>query len=315
MPIVNDDICKTSPVEAEKRLAAAVLSGDEDAVRREFDAVGDSVEFTGRCFAAAITQGLVRTALLLARAGFHLNVMDEPAVAAELATGEGGMRGLSGFMGRYSYCRARRTYYLPVVQGPESAGPVSALLSEGVGLTERDKTEMLSLSVRQGNVALARVLVEGGARLRDDIHDAAPSDLRGKASVSTAGDPWAEQLSPRSSMQMIAFVLEQMDGRACPVRADWFKLYFRDPQFSEKLALIAVRSCRELCEDARSLLVELSRGGQVRAVESVLAWGGFDADVLDPAIEAARSAGHVEIAAALLRAKQASPRSLEFLDF
>ena len=87
------------PVAAEARLAAAVESGDESFAAREFAAIGrDSLEFTGRCFALAIASGMCNAAVLFGEAGFHLNVMDEPAVQAELAAGNAGTRGLVGFL-------------------------------------------------------------------------------------------------------------------------------------------------------------------------------------------------------------------------
>ena len=308
--------CYEKPREAEMRLAEVVLAGDEDAIERELAAIGArTIEFTGRCYAAAITGGLVRTAVLFGRAGFHLNVMDEPAVIAELEANAGGMRGLVGFMERYRYCRAQRTYYLPVVQAPAAVEPIRALLAEGVGLTERDKSELLSLSVRQDNVELARVLVGGGAQLYSDIHEAAPRDLHGMTSVAMTDNPWMDQLTPRSSLSMIAFIIEQLDDCPCPIKSDWFKLYFRDPEFAAKLALIAPHGCGELCEDARSLFVELARAGFASAVSAVLSWGDIEAEALDAALDAAREAGHVEIAADILKAKQAAATPLDFLSF
>ena len=303
------------PVEAEARLARAVEGGDEGLVERELAAIGrENIEFTGRCFALAITQGLEATAVLFGRAGFCLNVMDEPAVRAELASSGARTRGLVDFLQRYRSCKAQRTYYLPVVQEPLAVGPVKALLREGAGLSAHDCSELLSLAVRQDNVELARVLVAGGAQLADDIHDAAPDDLAGKMTLPDV-DPWAEQLSPRSSAGMIAFVLEQLGDRPCPVKADWFKLYFRDLAFSGKLALIAPHSNAAACEDAPALLAELARGGHAAAVRAVLAWDGLDTDGLGDALEAARAAGHVEIAAALLQAQNATAPGIQPLTF
>ena len=305
-----------TPLEAEQRLAAALLDGDEDLAIDELAAIGrENLEFTGRCYALAITRGMVRATLAFGHADFHLNVMDEPAVKGELAASGGATRGLVGFMQRYRSSKAQRTYYLPIVQEPAAIDPVRALLEEGVGLTERDCSELLSLAVRQDNVALARVLVEGGSRLAVDIHDAAPSDLAGKMSMEASGDPWADQLSPRSSLAMISFVIEQMGDDPCPIRADWFKLYFRDPQFADKLALIAPHSSADSCECAGALLAELARGGHVQAVRSVLGWEGLEADACDEALAIAREHGHVEIAAALLQARHASTSAVEPLSF
>lgn len=306
----------TDPIQAEQRLAQALKSGNESLVAEELAAIGrDSIEFTGRCYTLAITGGLVETTLLFGRAGFHLNVMDEPAVQAELERSGNVTRGLVDFMQRYRSCKAQRTYYLPIVQAPASIEPIRALLREGVGLTQRDCSELLSLAVRQDNTDLARVLVEGGARLASDIHDAAPDDLAGKMALSTPDNPWLDQLSPRSSMQTIAFVLEQLGNTPCPIRADWFKLYFRDPQFSAKLALIAPHSSADACENASALLAELARGGHVEAVRAVLSWNGIEPDQLDEALPIAQEAGHVEITAALLRAKQANASAIEPLAF
>ena len=307
---------RLDPIEAEKRLAQAVSTADESFIAAELAAIGrESLDFTGRCYAAAITAGLESTAVLFGRNGFCLNVMDEPAVRQIVESGTAGTRGLVGFMQRYRYCRAQRTYYLPIVQQSLSTEPIRALLAEGSGLTERDKTELLSLSVRQDNVGLARVLVEGGAQLYDDIRLAAPDDLQANMAVGNAADPWAVQLSPRSSLPMIDFVLDQMGDGPCPVKADWFKLYFRDPQFGAKLALIAPHADEGLCEDGRALLVELSGGGHSKAVRSILHWASFSADELDEALSAAQEAGHVEVAAELLRERQARSATLDFLAF
>ena len=305
-----------TPLEAEQRLAAPLLDGDEGRAIAELGAIGrENLEFTGRCYALAITGGMVRASLAFGRAGFHLNVMDEPAVKAELAAAGGATRGLVDFMQRYRSCKAQRTYYLPIVQDPAAVKPIRALLGEGVGLTERDCSELLSLAVRQDNVALARVLVEGGARLAVDIHEAAPSDLAGKMSMEAPANPWADQLSPRSSLSMISFIIEQMAGDPCPIRADWFKLYFRDPQFSEKLALIAPHGDVATCECADALLTELARGGHTQAVRAVLGWKGFEADACEGALAVARDCGHVEIAAALLQALHSNAPALEPLSF
>ena len=305
-----------TPMEAEQRLADALLSGDEELAVRELGAIGrENLEFTGRCYALAITGGMAKAALAFGRAGFHLNVMDEPAVLAEIAASGGATRGLVDFMRRYRACKAQRTYYLPIVQEPAAAECVRALLAHGVGLTERDCSELLSLAVRQDNVQLARVLVDGGAQLAVDIHEAAPSDLAGKMSSLAPADPWVDQLSPRSSLAMIAFVIEQMGGDPCPVRADWFKLYFRDPQFSEKLALIAPHANAETCECPDALLAELARGGHTEAVRAVLGWHGLDADACTEALTIARECGHVEMAAALLQVRHASASALEPLAF
>ena len=316
LPAGGPGVAPQDPVEAEARLARAVEGADEAFVARELADIGRaSIEFSGRCFALAITRGLVETSLLFGRVGFHLNVMDEPAVRAELASGCAQTRGLLEFMRRYRGCRAQRTYYLPIVQEERSLEPIRALLAQGEGLTARDCSELLSLALRQDKVELARVLVQGGARLPDDIHDAAPRDLAGKMSVPACASPWVEQLSPRCSMQTIGFVLEQLQGAPCPVRADWFKLYFRDPLFSDKLALIALQANAELCEDAAALLAELARGGHMQALRSVLAWDGLRAEDLDEALRIAREAGQVEMSAALLQARRARAKPLEALSF
>ena len=306
----------TDPIAAERRLAEAVESGDEGRIERELTAIGrDGIEFTGRCYALAITKGLVNTTVLFGKTGFHLNVMDEPAVQAELASSGARTRGLVDFMQRYRYCKAQRTYYLPIVQEPRAIEPIRALLRSGEGLSPHDCSELLSLAVRQDNVDLARVLVDGGACLVEDIHDAAPRDLAGKMSMAAPANPWADQLSPRSSLPMIEFILGQLDGTPCPIRADWFKLYFRDPRFSDKLALIAPHGSAATCEDASALLAELARGGHAKAVRDVLAWDGLDASQFDEALDIARRAGHVEITAALLQAQNASPSRIEPITF
>lgn len=307
---------QADPIRAEAQLAEAVESADEERIARELAEIGrENIEFTGRCFALAITGGLIGTAVLFGRAGFHLNVMDEPAVQAELAESSAGMRGLVSFMQRYRHCKAQRTYYRHVVQEPRSVGPIRALLREGVGLTERDCSELLSLAVRQDNVALARCLVEGGAQLADDIRIAAPADLGENASSAASEGPWAELLSPRASLDAIAFVLEQLGGAPCLIRADWFKLYFRDPQFSAKLALIAPHSTADRCEDPSALLAELARGGHVKAVRAVLDWKGLDASCADEALGIARAKGHVEIASAIIQAQRTAAPALQPLEF
>jgi hypothetical protein len=116
---------------------------------------------------------------------------------------------------------------------------------------------------------------------------------------------------------MTSFIIQQMGDDPCPIRADWFKLYFRDPQFSEKLALIAAHGSAATCDCASALLAELARGGHTQAVRAVLAWDGLDATACEEALGIARERGHVEMAAALLQARQASPRAgaLEPLSF
>lgn len=307
---------QADPILAEARLAEAVESADEPRIARELAEIGrDNIEFTGRCFALAIVNGLVGTSLLFGREGFHLNVMDEPAVQQELAESSAGMRGLMSFMQRYRHCKAQRTYYLQVVQEPLSLAPIRALLQEGVGLTTRDCSELLSLAVRQDNTELARVLVEGGAQLAEDIRIAVPDDLGENVSSAASEGPWAELLSPRGSLGTIAFVLEQLGDEPCLIRADWFKLYFRDPQFSAKLALIAPHSRAERCEDPSALLAELARGGHVKAVRDVLNWEGLERGCADEALAIAREKGHVEIASAIMQARRTATPAIQPLEF
>jgi len=307
---------ESNPIDLEKALFTAVESHDLEAAEALLSDDGrTALELTGRCFAHAITHGNTEMALLLGRAGCCLNVLDEPAVVALLESGEAGMRGLVGFLQRYRYCKAQRTYYLSVVQAPASVEPVRALLAQGAGLTTHDQAELLSLSIRQDNVELARCLVEGGAQLIEDIHDAVPDDLLGKAGVRNAHSPWVEQLSPQSGKETILFVLEQVGDAPCPVRAAWFKLYFRDPLFADKLALIAPHSNAALCEDTAALLETLARAGHARAIESVLTWDGLDVDACAPALAAAQDAGHIQIAAALLERMHTCTFRIEPLSF
>ena len=304
------------PIEAEKQLFAAVETGDTALVGRTLEGLGrDALEFTGRCFAHAIMAGDTETALLLGRAGCCLNVADEPTVKALLDSGAAGMRGLAGFLQKYRYCHAQRTYYLPIVDSVASIEPVRALLAQGQGFTEHDQAELLSLAIRQDNVEMARTLADDGAHLIDDIHDAVPDDLLGKAGVRNEHSPWIEQVSPRSSLEMIGFLLDRANGAPCPIRASWFKLYFRDPQFTRKLALIAPRSNAALCENAPALLEALERDGHARAADAVLAWDGLDEAALSPALAAAQSAGHIDIAAAILDRIHASAPRVEPLAF
>ena len=268
--------------DAEETLAAAILTGDEVRVREVFAALcRDDIEFTGRCYAAAITMGMVETSLMFGRARFCLDVTQEPAVRAALESGAGGMRGLRSFLEAHRYCKARRTYYLPVVQADASLAPIGALLREGVGLNEADKTELLSLAIRFDKVELARLLALHGAK-----------------------SPWLDAVSPHCSADMLAFLLENASGGSCCVRDAWFKLYFREPAFAKRLASIVMRCEGDRCENVGATIVTLARAGECAALAHALSWPEARAcfEALDEALEAARAEGQVEAMALLIEA-------------
>lgn len=305
-------------VEAEQALFAAVETGDLERARAlTSGAAREQLAFTGRCYAHAICNGMTEFALLFAQSGFCLNVTSEPAVKDLLASGADRVRGLRGFLETYRYCRAQRTYYLPVVQSAASTEVVRALLAANVGLTAADASELLSLSIRMGNVELARALAEGGAHLPGGVYDTIPDDLRGKSEIAQthSSSPWVEAVSPQHGLPMLTFLLEHCDPASCPIRRDWFKLYFRDPEFADRLALIVDKAAPALCEDFDALLVTLAPTNHTSALHTLMQWPQAHKANLEAALAAAREARRVDTVTLLLNAQHAQAPALTALDF
>lgn len=303
-------------IRAEAQLAEAVASGDDARAIAQLHAIGrDALEFTGRCYALAITQGMVEASLEFACADFHLNVMDEPAVRTLLA-GHHGTRALRTFLTRYGHAHAKRTYYLDVVQAPASRDVLAALLEAGVGLSAHDESELLSLAVRADDVELAALLAGGGARLVGDIHEHAPAELQRASSVTRASSPWQEALKPTASPAMIGFIASQLQPEPCRIRREWFSLYARDARFASGLALIARHSAGDACESIAETARVLAGAGRAEALAYVLSWPQARGEDLHDALRAAQDAGATECAALLVCACGASPAgTLEALDW
>lgn len=305
LPIENA-LPSGDPRDNERALASALETGDESDALVLFERMGRAgIEFSCRCFMLAITEGMERASAAFARAGFHLAATDEPAVQA-LIERDGSMRGLSMFMKEYRYCKAQRTYYLPVVESDASVGPVRALLAEGL-LPRRDQEELLTLSIRHGKPALARVLLDGGAQLAPSIREAVPEDLRGGMSDFVElgqRDRWVEFATPLLSIEVLRIVLEQVGDAICPMKRAWFSAYGRTPDFACKLAMIALHSDGAHCEDIEAALSTVAADSQLDAVHAMCAWDNVSVGVLEAAHVAACAAGAVEAAAVLLAAKR-----------
>ena len=200
MPVPHD-----TAIEAEKELSALVEAGDERAVIDWLESPGAAlVEFTGRCFGAAVSSGMADASLLMGKLGFHLAVTDDKAAKRAIEQSKS-MRGLLGFLEDYRYCKAQRSYYLPVVESDASQGPIEQLLAHGL-LSANDKAELLSLALRSDKPKLARALAAGGARLSDGMRDDVPEDLRKSRSDLAASekDLWA-RLATVQATAKIAF--------------------------------------------------------------------------------------------------------------
>lgn len=283
----------------EKALAVAVETEDEEHIAHVLRGIDrTALEFTGRCYASAMRRGLTRTTVLFAENGFHLNVADEPAAKRLLGDG-GNPHALFGFFDRYAYCRPQKEYWLAVVDSGKSLEPVRALLERGVGLTDEDKANMLALAIQYDKVPLARLLAAFGVSPAQVAGDALPASL---AAAGCGRNPWVEAASPHHEAAMLRFLLEQVEGDVFPIRRYWFALHFRERHFAERLALIALRSSSDLCEDPASTVRVLAAAGQIAALSRVLSWESVRACDLSGALDAARESGNAEAAALVLEA-------------
>ncbi len=306
-----------SAIEAEKKLAALIEVGDEQAIRTWLDQGGASaVEFTGRCLASAIARGMTATACRLGELGFHLAVTDDAAAqrAIEQASGT---RGLLGFLSDYRYCKAQRSYYLPVVESEASIAPVRAMQEAGL-LGDTDESELLSLSLRMDRAPLARALAGGGARLAQDGADGVPAELlkttAGDASAQSDEALWSAFATPQRSLETLALVLEHTGATPCSIHHGWWGSYGRQKDFATKLSAIACRSDSSHCDCTGRLLETLASAGEQQGLEAVLAWDGIEDSWLDVALVAAQESGKPQAAAAIMRA-ESEGGALEFLDF
>ena len=306
----------------EKALASAVMSGDETKALSVFAQIDRAdLEYTGRCYSLAIAQGMVDLSLAFGRAGFCLDATDEPAVR-QMMERDAGMRALRPFLQRYSYCRARRTAYIPVADSPDSAAPVRALMADGVGLSEADASELLSLAIRRGNVALAEALAGGGAQLPLDIREGAPEELRiavGDADAfwerreEAAGRAWADLATPQLSMEMLDFVLGRCGEIPCRISGGWMLSYGRLEEFPRKLAKIALQSDCEHCDAPSAVLMVLSENDEVKAVSHVLTWPSISREDVLNALLLSREAGMLEMSALLMKHVRSTEDPLTFL--
>ena len=305
-----------SAIEAEKKLAALIEAGDELAVLAWLDQGGARpIEFTGRCLASAITHGMAGAACRLGELGFHLAVTDDAAAQRAIEQASG-MRGLLGFLSDYRYCKAQRSYYLPVVESGASLEPVRAMLERGL-LGEADESELLSLSLRMDCAALARVLVDCGARLAQDGADGVPAEL-----VKAASDTpkrcdetlWSAFATPQRSLETLELVFEHAGATPCSIHHSWWGSYGRQKDFAAKLSAIACHSDQDHCDCTGQLLETLAVAGEQRGLEAVLAWDGIETSWLDAALVAAQESGETQAAAAIMRASSGGC-PLDFLDF
>ena len=309
-------MCNDQAIAAEKDLAATIEAGDERAVLAWLEGpLAAQLEFTGRCYSLAITGGMAEAAVLMGRSGFHLAVTDDEAAKRSIEAASS-MRGLLDFMGTYRYCKAQRSYYLPVVSSTESTAPIGALLAQGL-LSEHDKSELLSLSIRMDNAALARVLVAGGAQLIDDIRQDIPQELReaNDVSMDNTGKHWAEMVTPQRSLKMLELIFEQTGNAKVHIHKGWWGSYSRQEGFAARMGAIAKHSSGELCEDTPALLTLLAAAGDASALSEVVVWEGMQTSWLDAALDAARDAKQVEAANVIMRARNAAAGSLDLLDF
>ena len=322
-------------IENEKKLFAAIEQGETEALQA-FETIGgrEGLEFSCRCYSAAISKGMVALSLAFAKAGFVLSVADEPFMKASLAaanaqpaaakpaaTGAADAkpaaakpacaRGLKTFMEQYRYCKAKRTYYLPIALCTFSAKPLEALMQAKL-LPEHDASEILTLALRHGNINLARTLVAQGATLPNSIRGSIPENLKGKSAIydNDSGNRWRSFVSPCYTLEVIELALEHAGSSPCSVLASWMLSYKREPNFAQKLATIVLRSNASHCENAPDVLCVLAEAGQTVAVEYMTSWSTIDANNLAHAYEAAQQAGQVETAALLIRARKAHTSKL-----
>ena len=337
-------------IENEKKLFAAIEQGETEALQA-FETIGgrEGLEFSCRCYSAAISKGMVALSLAFAKAGFVLSVADEPFMKASLAAANAKpaaakpaktqpaaagsittkpadakpadakpaaakpacARGLKTFMEQYRYCKAKRTYYLPIALCTFSAKPLEALMQAKL-LPEHDASEILTLALRHGNINLARTLVAQGATLPNSIRGSIPENLKGKSAIydNDSGNRWRSFVSPCYTLEVIELALEHAGSSPCSVLASWMLSYKREPNFAQKLATIVLRSNASHCENAPDVLCVLAEAGQTAAVEYMTSWSTIDANNLAHAYEAAQQAGQVETAALLIRARKAHTSKL-----
>ena len=332
-------------IENEKKLFAAIEQGETEALQA-FETIGgrEGLEFSCRCYSAAISKGMVALSLAFAKAGFVLSVADEPFMKASLAAASAKpaaakpaktqpaaagsittkpadakpadakpacARGLKTFMEQYRYCKAKRTYYLPIALCTFSAKPLEALMQAKL-LPEHDASEILTLALRHGNINLARTLVAQGATLPNSIRGSIPENLKGKSAIydNDSGNRWRSFVSPCYTLEVIELALEHAGSSPCSVLASWMLSYKREPNFAQKLATIVLRSNASHCENAPDVLCVLAEAGQTVAVEYMTSWSTIDANNLAHAYEAAQQAGQVETAALLIRARKAHTSKL-----
>ena len=332
---INVATTNMKAIENEKKLFAAIEQGETEALQA-FETIGgrEGLEFSCRCYSAAISKGMVALSLAFAKAGFVLSVADEPFMKASLAaanaqpaaaepaaTGAADAtpaaakpacaRGLKTFMEQYRYCKAKRTYYLPIALCTFSAKPLEALMQAKL-LPEHDASEILTLALRHGNINLARTLVAQGATLPNSIRGSIPENLKGKSAIydNDSGNRWRSFVSPCYTLEVIELALEHAGSSPCSVLASWMLSYKREPNFAQKLATIVLRSNASHCENAPDVLCVLAEAGQTAAVEYMTSWSTIDANNLAHAYEAAQKAGQVETAALLIRARKAHTSKL-----
>ena len=306
---------KTQHIEAEKELAALLQAGDEAAALQWLEGPqAAQVEFTGRCLNLAITNGMTKAALRMGELGFHLAVTDDAAAKRAIQEASS-MRGLLSFLGDYRYCKAQRSYYLPVVESEESLEPVRKLMQAGL-LSTHDTSELLSLSLRMDNPALARVLVEGGAQLQDDIRQNIPTELReaNNISMENTGKHWAEMVTPQRSLETLELIFEQTGQEPVRIHKGWWGSYRRQEGFAAKLSAIAAHSNANVCDDTELLLATLAEAGEAGGLRTVCSWEGLEDAWLEAALDAARNAGNTEAAAVIMRARNKSAATAGTLD-
>ena len=332
---INVATTNMKAIENEKKLFAAIEQGETEALQA-FETIGgrEGLEFSCRCYSAAISKGMVALSLAFAKAGFVLSVADEPFMKASLAAASAKpaaagsittkpadakpaaakpacARGLKTFMEQYRYCKAKRTYYLPIALCTFSAKPLEALMQAKL-LPEHDASEILTLALRHGNINLARTLVAQGATLPNSIRGSIPENLKGKSAIydNDSGNRWRSFVSPCYTLEVIELALEHAGSSPCSVLASWMLSYKREPNFAQKLATIVLRSNASHCENAPDVLCVLAEAGQTAAVEYMTSWSTIDANNLAHAYEAAQQAGQVETAALLIRARKAHTSKL-----
>ena len=312
---VQDDAAIT----AEKKLAQLIACGDEAAVMAwASSGHAQDVEFTGRTFAAAICQGMTQASCLLAREGFNLCVTDDAAAQRAIAAANG-MRGLLGFLERYRYCKAQRSYYLPVVQSSTSLQSIKALLGAGL-LGKRDAAELLSLSLRMNKASLACVLADGGAKLATLEEDDIPPELSHGSSKQAADDAqgeaslWARFATPQRDIDTLELILHHVEDTPCGIYRSWWGSYARQEGFAVKLAVIAETSDASHCDCPYELTVAFVDAGRQEALEGVLGWNALASVQLGELLERAQQAGRPQAAAAIMRAMHTQPSTLAPLE-